>query len=161
MKKLRDLGGAGGIWGAFILIGLVTTAFSFGGPLVRVLQARGWRSTPCTILSSGLTVGGDEDGGETATIAVEYEYFVEEQRHVSSRYNFAVMGPTGSYKAKRRVVENLPADHRSTCYVNPRNPLEAVLERGFLGEYFWGLIPLFFSALGAFGLRVRVPKRGP
>lgn len=41
---------------------------------------------------------------------------------------------------------------QAVCYVNPNDPTEAVLERGFTNELYLGLIPLIFVLVGGSGL---------
>lgn len=47
------------------------------------------------------------------------------------------------------------------CYVNPADPAEAVLERGFTPTLWFGLIPFTFAVVGAVGLALTVRRRRP
>jgi hypothetical protein len=50
------------------------------------------------------------------------------------------------------VVARHPAGSKTVCYVNPDEPTEAVLERGFTPDMWFGLIPLLFVLVGVGGL---------
>jgi hypothetical protein len=134
----------------FLIIGLSATLFLFIIPLAQITGARNWRSTPCVILKSEVGVHKGSKGA-TYSIDITYEYLVEEQRYVSTRYQF-MPGSSSGYDGKKAVVDRLPPGSSATCYVNRRNPSEAVLERGFTTDLFYGLIPLVFALVGGGGL---------
>jgi hypothetical protein len=135
----------------FLIIGLLATLFLFVIPVVQILGARNWRATPCVILTSEVRTHSGSKGSKTYSVDVTYEYSVEEQRYVSSRYQF-MPGSSSGYDGKKAVVDRLPPGTAATCYVNKRNPSEAVLERGFTGDLFIGLIPMIFALIGGGGL---------
>jgi len=133
----------------FMLAGLGFSSF-FIWPIVELLQARGWRETPCTILTSEVKTHSDSDGS-TYSVEVTYEYLVNDQSYTSSRYKF-MRGSSSGYQGKKAIVDRLSPGTKTVCYVNRRNPSEAVIERGFTGDLLFGLIPLVFVAVGAGGL---------
>jgi len=135
----------------FLTIGLVASLFLFVIPVIQILGARNWRPTPCVILTSEVGTHSGSKGGRTYSIDVTYEYTVEEQRYVSSRYQF-MPGSSSGYDGKKAVIDRLPPGTAATCYVNKRDPSEAVLERGFTGDLFYGLIPMIFALIGGGGL---------
>jgi hypothetical protein len=150
----------GCFFSVFMLFGLAMSVV-FLWPLVRIAQASNWRETPCTILSSKVESHSSTKGGETYSIEVAFEYFVDDQRHVGTHYKFAV-GSSSGYDGKKEVVNRLPPGTRTVCYVNRRDPDDAVIERGFTADILFGLIPLVFAAIGAGGLIVVfVLKRKP
>ncbi|MBI3854419.1 MAG: DUF3592 domain-containing protein [Planctomycetes bacterium] len=133
--------------GVFILFGLGFSAV-FLWPVVRIIEAQNWRETPCTILDSGVQSHGGGKGGPTYSIEVRYEYLVDDQRHVSTRYKF-MTGSSSGYEGKAEVVRRLRPGTQTVCYVDKRNPSEAVIERGFTADLLFGLIPLLFVGIGA------------
>ncbi|HVE41949.1 MAG TPA: DUF3592 domain-containing protein [Planctomycetota bacterium] len=135
----------------FLIIGLLATLFLFVIPVAQILGARNWRATPCVIRSSEVGTHTGSKGGRTYSIDITYEYTVEEQRYVSSRYQF-MPGSSSGYDGKKAVVDRLPPGTAATCYVDKRNPSDAVLERGFTGDLFFGLIPMIFALIGGGGL---------
>jgi hypothetical protein len=140
----------GCFFAVFLLMGLVFTVV-FLWPIVQILQARDWREMSCTILSSEVQTHRGDKGSRTYSVAVSYEYFIEDQRYVSTRYKF-MGGSSSGYDGKAEIVERLRPGTKSVCYVDKRNPAEAVLERGFTADLLFGFIPLIFAAVGAGGL---------
>jgi hypothetical protein len=148
-KARKGRGCAGGFFAVFMLIGLGASAF-FAWPILGIVQARGWRETPCTILASAVKEHSDSDGS-TYSVELTYEYVVNDQTYTSSRYKFMSMSSSG-YQGKKAIVDRLGPGTKTVCYVNRRNPSEAVIERGFTTDMLFGLIPLVFVAVGAGGL---------
>jgi hypothetical protein len=128
--------------GAFYAIGL--------RPLGQVLEARAWLETPCTVVSSQVK---RHQGSKGATYSVNilYAYEVGGREYRANRYHF--MGGSSSGQAgKAEVVGRYPPGSKAVCYVNPRDPTDAVLERGFTADLCWGFLPLIFVLIGAGGL---------
>lgn len=134
----------------FMLFGLGMSAV-FLWPLVNIVQAKNWRATPCRILSSKVGTHSGSKGGSTYSVDVTYEYFVDDQRYVGTRYKF-MGGSSSGYEGKKEIVDRLRPGTATTCYVNRRDPNDAVIERGFTADIFFGGIPLVFAAIGAGGL---------
>src|SRR5437762_978337 len=117
-KKARQGRGVlGCFFTVFLLAGLVATFFLFLMPLYQIVGARSWRPTPCRILKSDVERHAGSKGGATYRIAVTFEYAVDDQRHVSSRYKFTT-GSSSGYDGKKAVVDRLPPGTEATCYVN-------------------------------------------
>jgi hypothetical protein len=142
----------------FMLFGLGFSAI-FAWPMTEILQARGWRETPCTILTSEVRSHRGSKGGSTYSVEVTYEYVVNEQTYTSSRYKF-MTGSSSGYDGKKAVVDRLRPGTKTVCYVDRRNPSEAVIERGFTADLMFALIPLTFVAVGTGGLFVLMVRKG-
>jgi hypothetical protein len=85
---------------------------------------------------------------------------VDGKPYSSERYSFD-FGSTSGRKGKQRVVDQYPRGAQRTCYVNPDDPSEAVINRDFVPTMLFGLFPLIFVAVGGIGLlfvtgRVRI-----
>jgi len=117
-------------------------------PLVRIVQATTWKETPCTILSS--QVGRHSGKSTTYSIDIAYRYSFDGIEYTAKRYHF-VGGSSSGYKGKDAVVKRYRPGSRAVCYVNPRAPSQAVINRGFTSDMWFGLIPLVFMAVGYFG----------
>ena len=50
------------------------------------------------------------------------------------------------------TIDNLPPGTITTCYVDPDDPGEAVIYRGFSWVYLFALLPLVFIAIGGGGM---------
>jgi hypothetical protein len=118
-------------------------------PIVEIVQARNWRETSCTILSSEVQTHSGSKGSRTYSVAVSYEYFVDDQRYVSTRYKF-MGGSSSGYDGKAEIVQRLGPGTKTVCYVNKHNPADAVLERGFPPSF--RVHPVIFAVIGAGGL---------
>lgn len=128
-------------------------------PLWRVQAARNWVAVPCVIETSEVESHRDSDG-TTYRPHIAYTYRFEGTEYRSDRYDF--MGGSSSGRAgKQAVVDRYPPGSSAQCWVNPGNPNEAVLERGFAGEMLAGAIPLVFAAVGVAGLVYTFRKRQP
>lgn len=133
----------------FLLAGAGTSLF-FVRPALKVLAAKSWPSTPCTIVSSRVSSHTSEDS-TTYSVEVLFTYTYGGREYKSDRYQF-LGGSSGGYEAKERIVRRLPPLTRTTCYVNPGQPSEAVLNRDFNSEYAFVLLPLVFVTVGLGGI---------
>ncbi|HSL81811.1 MAG TPA: DUF3592 domain-containing protein, partial [Thermoanaerobaculia bacterium] len=138
-------------FGVFLLFGLGFAAF-FVWPAVRVLQARSWAEVPCEILESRVASHAGEDGS-TYSVEVLYRYRVDGREYTSDRYQF-LGGSSSGYESKARAVERIPPGTRTVCYVDPEDPMQAVLVRRLTAEYLFAFLPLVFVAVGAGGIYV-------
>lgn len=143
-----------GFFGIFFLVGAGLFLPFFVAPALRVVEARSWQAVPCVILSSGVRSHSSDDG-VTYSIEALYRYEVNGREHRSNRYQF-MGGSTGGYDAKSEIVARIPAGSETTCYVDPNDPFEAVVERGFTSDYLFGLVPLFFAVVGLGGMAIVV-----
>ncbi len=144
------------LFGLFALAGGVATYFMLIRPAVRVLVAQGWEATPCRVLSSEVRSHRSDDG-TTYSVEILYQYELQGRSFRGNRYDF-LGGSSGGYEGKARVVEAHPVGSTTVCYVNPDDPHDTVLERGFRAIYLVGLVPLLFFVIGAAGLTAL--KRG-
>ena len=134
----------------FLLIGLVAFYLMAIRPLLYVAAAQDWAVTPCTIVSSEVGVHHGDDS-ITYSIDLTYKYEVRGKSYQSDRYHF-VGGSSSGRAAKQAIVTRYPVGAKTTCYVDPDDPSEAVIERGLVGEMWFGLIPLVFVAIGGGGM---------
>jgi hypothetical protein len=144
--------GPGCLVAFFLVFALVGSAFLvpfFIVPALKVVEARSWRAVPCTIRASEVATHAGDDGA-TYSVKLLYAYVVEGREIQASRYAF-MGGSSSGYEGKARIVERLAPGTETVCYVNPEDPYDAVLERGFTPDFLFGLIPLVFVAVGVGG----------
>jgi len=134
----------------FLLAGLVATAVLLVQPVARVCQARHWRPTPCTVVTSEIRTHRDSDGN-TYSVRIVYRYTVNGRQYQSDRYDFAGISSSG-YRSKKAIVQRYPPGQETICYVNPRDPTDAVLEPRFTPLMLLRLLPLLFVGVGLGGL---------
>jgi hypothetical protein len=150
-----------GFFSFFLLIGGVIFVFMFVRPVLGILDARNWVETPCVVESSQVRSPSSDDG-TTYSVDILYRYEINGREYKSNRYHF--MGGSSSGRgAKRAIVREHPPGRETVCYVNPKDSTEAVLERGFTNDLWFGLIPLVFVGVGAGGILwgVRKMRAGP
>lgn len=140
-----------GFCAVFLVVGLVVSFFLFVRPVFKVLAARSWPAVPCVVESSRVRSHSSSDG-TTYSVDILYRYEFGGREYRANRYNF-MTGSSSGRDSKRAIVQRHPPGHRTVCYVNPAQPSEAALHRGFTGVMWFGLIPLAFVFFGAAGLR--------
>jgi hypothetical protein len=141
----------------FFVLGAIIFYFFGVRPMLGVLAARNWKLVPCTIISSRVQSHQGDDG-TTYRVEIVYEYEFNGHQYRSTRYHF-MGGSTSGYQRKAEVVRQNPPGAKRTCYVNPRKPEDAVLERGLTAEMWFGLIPAAFMVAGAGGIIGSLRKR--
>jgi hypothetical protein len=125
-------------------------------PIYKIIDARGWNAVDATVQSSRVQSHHSSDG-TTYSVDILYEYEVSGVKYRSSRYDF-MSGSSSGYKGKAEIVRRYPEGKTVTCYVNPGNPTEAVLNRDFGWWILFGLIPGVFILVGFFGFIGSKPK---
>ena len=144
--------------GIFLVAGLAIVYFLSVQPLLLTFEARGWHATPCTILASEVGTHRGSKGSKTYSIDIHYRYEVRGEPRESKVYNFFT-GSSSGYDSKAAIVAKYPPGSEQTCYVNPRDPAEVVLQRDFDSDYLFGFFGLIFvgAALGVGYLLLRRP----
>jgi hypothetical protein len=144
-------------FGVFIIIGgLLLYLFSVR-PLLNIVSARKWPAIPCTVVSSAVK-SHSGDHGTTYSINILYTYVFDDREYKANRYDF-MGGSSSGYQSKQAIVSRYTPGSKAVCYVNPRDPVEAVLERGVTPIMWVGLLPLVFVFLGFIGLVSALRKR--
>jgi hypothetical protein len=135
----------------FALAGAVAFWFAVLRPLVSVVAARSWRETPCIVLTSRVGESSDSDS-TTYKVEVLYAYTVDGRSYQSDRYSFET-GSSSTRGWKEKAVASLSPGTRTTCWVDPADPRQAVISRGFSRDLFF-LVPLtsVFLLVGVGGM---------
>ena len=147
----------------FFLLGSTLLYFMFVTPLMNMRAAQAWPAVPAVVQESEVVTHHDSDGN-TYSIRIVYTYEVDEVSYTSERYDFRV-GSSSGRSSKQSVVSQYPPGKRTTAYVNPADPTQAVLYRGVPGDTWFGLIPLLFMFVGLGGMlgvtwaKLRSPTR--
>ncbi len=119
-------------------------------PVMNTLDAEKWAEVPCKIISARVSSHTDDDG-TTYSVDILYEYKFDGRTYKSNRYDF-IGGSSSGRSGKAKVVNAYKKAKDPICYVNPSNPSEAVLKRGFHLGLLFALFPLPFLAIGIGGL---------
>ncbi|MBL7154017.1 MAG: DUF3592 domain-containing protein [Phycisphaerae bacterium] len=158
-SRRRRKGKKAGI-GIFAIFGLIGAGMLYPltiRPIAKTIDARNWIETPCKIISARVDTHRSDDG-TTYSIDIFYEYQYEGQTYKSSRYGF-IGGSSSGYSGKARVVSTYKKAKNPVCYVNPKDPSEAVLKRGLRLGLLICVIPLPFLAIGIGGIIRSVRKK--
>ncbi len=134
----------------FLIMGSAFFWFLVVRPLGRVYDARQWPEIRCAVVSSEVRKHRSDDN-DTYSVHIVYEYDVRGRTYRCDRYDF-VGGSSSGYKGKREIIRRYPPGKQAVCYVNPRDPSDAVLMRGFTPMMLFGLLPLVFITVGVAGL---------
>src|SRR5690606_7770662 len=80
--------------------------------------------------------------------------------HHSDRYHF-MSGSSSGRSGTQAVVDRYPPGSEAVCYVDPNDPTQAAIERGYTADLLYGLIPLVFASLrvGLFVAGLRVGRK--
>ncbi|MBN2269096.1 MAG: DUF3592 domain-containing protein [Sedimentisphaerales bacterium] len=146
--------------GIFAILGLVGAGMLYTltiRPIARTIDARNWIETPCKIISAQVR-SHEGDDSTTYSIDIFYEYNFDGQTYKSSRYGF-IGGSSSGYSGKAEVVNAYKKAKNPVCYVNPKDPSEAVLKRGLSLGLLICLIPLPFLAIGIGGIIHSIHKK--
>ena len=133
----------------FFAMGLGFTVFIVYAAY-QAVETRGWDKTDCHVLSSVVT---EKRGEDPYRFEVEYAY-THGGRGAERRSSTYTRGYAGSsdYSDASRLVGRYSAGSKAKCFVNPKNPSEAVLDHGSLMMLPFIVIPLIFVAVGAGGI---------
>jgi hypothetical protein len=142
----------------FLIAGLAFSYFFLVRPISLVLQAKNWQQVPCTVVSSEVKRHRDSDG-TTYSVYIVYKYHVGIREYESDRYQFVKVSSSGR-AGKKRIVDQYPPGKQAHCFVDPRDPTQAVLNRNFTADMLIGLLPIAFVLVGGIGL-VYTLRKGP
>ncbi|KPK37950.1 MAG: hypothetical protein AMJ65_13515 [Phycisphaerae bacterium SG8_4] len=137
-------------FGIFAVVGIGVLIPLFIMPMIRILDARDWQSIPCRILRSEVR-SHEGDDSTTYSVHILYEYEFNGQTYRTDRYSF-IGGSSSGYKGKRLIVDRYKVGSEALCWVDPTQPAEAVLFRGFSPVMWFGLIPAVFILVGVGGI---------
>ncbi len=134
----------------FLLAGLGIMVPFFLLPMYQGWSASHWIETGCHIEYIEVRSHAGDDGS-TYSVDVLFSYQIGGETYKSSRYSF-FGGSDSDYSDKKAFVDAHPAGTETTCFVNPDEPLDAVLVRDNYGMAWFALIPGVFVLVGAAGL---------
>ncbi len=143
-----------GIFGFLLLISFISAYFIIMKPVMYIIDAKNWKETPCTIISSEVketTVRGKSSTSTYYYPQIVYTYKINGRTHRSNRVTFIDGARDFSYAYD--VVKAYGTGKQTVCYVKPSSPEEAVLDRKLQGSnFFFAIIPLGFFCFGFIGL---------
>ncbi len=133
----------------FLLAGLLALV-TLGREIYRNAHILTWQKVECTIISSEIRRGGDEDSYQ---LAVRYRYQVDGSPMISEKFSPRTR-TSSDYNKLARLERVYSPNSVHRCYVNPRNQYQAYLQPGSLMIILVLPLPLIFIAIGAGGIWV-------
>ena len=148
-QRAKTAGGAK----PMLVIGLVFTVVGsalfvplFALPMTRLARSATWDGTPCTILSSQVR-SWETDDGYSYRADVHYEYVAGGATWRSNRVDFFSIVTSGRDSA-RAIRDRFERGTTHTCFVDPKNPSNSVLDRRLRPIHLLGAISLLFLLAG-------------
>ncbi len=142
-----------------VLLGIGLWLLFFLKPVVALVQARRWAPTSCEVLSSKLVSdpARGRDGVTTYGIQISYRWVQGGATYTGSRYDFYGWLSSAAGDDDADIVRSLPPGARVACYVDPRDPREAVIDKDVHGAqiFAWAMAWLLLGA-GFFVLSLTV-----
>ena len=138
------------VFGVFLLVGLGLSWPLGVLPIRNSVSAKSWIETPCKVIWSRV-ITHEGDDGDTYSVDIFYEYEAGGELQRSNRYSF-VGGSSSGRSSKQAIVRQYSARSQQVCYVDPDDPLEAVLKPQLGASIFLVIIPAIFALIGGAGL---------
>jgi hypothetical protein len=136
-------------------VGIVSLAFSSAFiigmvilPLRAAMAARSWQATPCVILESGINEEHHHQGNSFNS-HVLYKYEFAGREFTSGKFDLND-SMSSSYSSIKFRLEPYQPGATNICYVNPRNPTDAVLRRDFRVDWFFGIFFIAYFVMSLF-----------
>jgi hypothetical protein len=138
-----------------IAIGVFLFRTMFWTPVSAWRAAQSWQELPCTVVESRV-IRNNPSGkaGLSYRPGITYEYELYGRTYRSSRYSFRDDYESADSGDSSEIVDRYPPGLRTTCWVDPAHPSEAVLDREFGGVLLFGLMMGLFAPAGAFAFFV-------
>jgi len=147
-----------GIGLTLVITGLAVTALMFI-PYHRGKETRSWPETPCVITESYEKEGSLGDlTSSSHRVFLRYRYTIGGQEYTSThlqRRTFAgaddadlSFKTAGSAEAKK-LLDKYPVNLKTTCWVNPADPADALLEHQSTAAIYTLWFPMLFAVGGA------------
>lgn len=146
----------------FLVLGAVGTYVVVVVPVVRAVEGRSWVQTPCRVIDCAVRRH-RRRFGPTYSVDIVYEYEAAGRPYRSDRWDFFPSMPGLGHDAAAAVARLHPPGRMLSCYVNPRDPGQAVLDRRLRSGFPRILLPLALLAAGFAALYalVRRPRATP
>lgn len=144
-------------FGVFACVGLGMLFFWIGPMWQKYLSAQSWQEMPATVIWSTVRTH-DGDDGDTYSADIFYQYTVNGELYKSN--TVGLMGGSSSGRSgKQETVNAHPKGKTVTCYVDPDNPHNALLQRELGWWAAFSLFPLPFAGVGIGGIWFTLRKK--
>jgi hypothetical protein len=141
----------------FAIVGLGVLLFVVVPQWIKYSEAKSWMETPAKVIWSRVQSHSDDDG-TTYSVDIFYSYTFEGKEYKSNTTGL-MSGSSSGRDSKQEKVNDHPPGKEITCYVNPDDPWQALLERDLGWWALFALFPLPFIGVGLGGLWWTLKKR--
>ncbi|MFK7910885.1 MAG: DUF3592 domain-containing protein [Akkermansiaceae bacterium] len=141
----------------FALAGFGILFFVVVPQWIKYSDAKRWVETPAKVNWSRVQSHTDSDG-TTYSVDIFYSYEFEGKEYNSNTLGL-MSGSSSGRDSKQEKVNAHPPGKEITCYVNPDNPWQALLDRDLGWAALFALFPLPFIGVGVGGLWWMLRKR--
>ncbi len=120
-------------------------------PAARLLAARSWPAAPCIVKSSRLR---SEASRRNISYSPDilYTYTAAGRERESNRYDLLGRSSADTDGKQAKIVQSYPVGARTVCYVNPKDPDDAVLSKAWSTFHPARFLPLAMLLLGIGGM---------
>lgn len=115
-------------------------------PALSMWRAGEWAAEQCVVERSDVRSHRSDDG-TTYSVDILYRWKRGGSTHHSNRYSF-FGGSSSGREGKAEIVRAHPAGRPFTCWVDPLQPDQAVIERGPTVQAWIAVVPFIFVAAG-------------
>lgn len=122
----------------FLVLGVICLWALCVRPTHDWVRAWDWEAADAVIDRAWLARSKGDDN-DTYKVAVEFRYQYRGARHTGTRHSFVSSASNIGVAGMREVVDRLKPGTTVTCWVNPEDPGEAVLERSLPAQAVTGL----------------------
>ena len=142
------------------LFGIIVLAFVLADAVDDAradLDARDWAPVSGTIIASGVDSYREPDGNTTYCLRIEYEYDYENETYSGDMISHSIYSSTydaAQCSSTRPNADEYPPGEAITVYVDPNDPIRAVLLTGWSGInidlldiFFWYPLMIILSLL--------------
>ena len=110
--------------GLFICAGVFGLACLYYEPVSTYLSLQSWEETPCTITRSRI-----KKPQNRPYVNIHFKYTYENKKYTSTKYTYHLV--RYSQAKANEIINAYAVGAKTKCYVNPKNPAKAVLNREF------------------------------
>ncbi|MCD4781061.1 MAG: DUF3592 domain-containing protein [Candidatus Omnitrophica bacterium] len=135
----------------FFIAGTAVFSALFWNPFLKTQRSRKWPELDCRIVSSHVRT---HDSGDDTTYSVDilYAYEYNGKSYQSNQFDF-IGGSSSGYSSKKKIVQAYKPQSMKSCFVDPYDPQEAVLNRDVTSlMYVGGSVGALFVLVGLGGM---------
>lgn len=138
------------VFAIFTIVGMGLLAGLVFPTAKKYSAVRSWEPVEATVIWSKLRSQSSDDG-TTYRPDIFYRYHYQGEDYRSNSYSL-LSGSSSGRSGKQAIVNAHPRKHKFTCYVNPKKPWQALVNRDLGWWALFGLFPLTFLAIGLGGI---------